>query len=460
MSEQQKKVVVIGAGPGGYAAAFRCADLGCEVTLIDERETLGGVCLNEGCIPSKTLLHIAEFIQEYKTSYEFGFTTITNNDKLLLDKTRDYKNNIINTLTSGLGNIASRRKVKHVKGYAELISDTSVNVNDVTIDFDYAIIAVGSSPISLPNSPIDERIWTSTEALELREIPKSITIIGGGIIGLEMATIYAALGSSINIIELSKDLLPDFDNKSASIVKKSLIEKGCKFYFNTKVLEIESLPNNLTIHCESDTSFTIDSDIVLSSIGRKPNAGKIGLENTLITLEKGDIIPVDEQCRTNVSNIFAIGDVTGMPMLAHRATHQGKIVAEVISGLNHKFLNGMIPKVAYTDPEIANVGLSESQNHLGIKIKDTSFPWMASGRNLASNGGNGLTTLHYCPDSLRILGGTIVGKNASELLGEISIAICMGATLKDMALVMHAHPTISETIAFAAEKSLGTLTDL
>ena len=460
MSDQKTKVVVIGAGPGGYAAAFRSADLGCEVTLIDERDTLGGVCLNEGCIPSKTLLHLAEFIQEYKTSHEFGFSGVISNDKLLLNKTREYKNNIINSLTSGLGNIASRRKVKHVKGYAELISDTEVSVNGVTINFDYAIIAVGSSPVSLPNSPINERIWTSTEALELREIPDSLTIIGGGIIGLEMATIYAALGSLINIIEISNDLLPDFDKKHASIVKKSLIEKGCKFYFNTNVLKIETLPNKLTIHCKNDSSFAIDSDIVLSSIGRKSNAGKIGLENTLMTLEKGDIIPVDAQCRTNISNIFAIGDVTGMPMLAHRATHQGKIVAEVISGLKHKFSNEMIPKVAYTSPEIASVGLSESKNDLGIKIKNTSFPWMASGRNLASNGGDGLTTLHYCPDTLRILGGTIVGKNASELLGEVSIAICMGSTLKDVALVMHAHPTISETIAFAAEKALGTLTDL
>ena len=212
------------------------------------------------------MLHIAEFIQEYKASHEFGFIATISNDKLLLDKTRDYKNNIINTLTSGLENIASRRKVKHIKGYAELISDTEVSVNDITIDFDYAIIAVGSLPISLPNSPINERIWTSTEALELREIPDSLTIIGGGIIGLEIATIYAALGSSINIIELSNDLLPDFDKKHASIVKKLLTEKGCKFYFNTKVLKIETLPNKLTIHCKGDSSFAINSDIVLSSI--------------------------------------------------------------------------------------------------------------------------------------------------------------------------------------------------
>ena len=451
------ELLVIGSGPGGYAAAFRAADLGLNVVLVDKRDSIGGVCLNEGCIPSKALLHVAEVIREAKHASELGITF--SEPEIDLDKVRAHKDSLVGKLTGGLGGIARRRKVTVHQGEARFTGPNSVSVEGETIDFDHVIIAVGSTPVSLPNWPVDARIWDSTRALELPEIPKRLTIVGAGIIGLEMATLYAALGSKVTLVELADTMLPDADAESAKVLHKAMVQQGCEFHFGTAVVDIETSSAGIRLTTSKDT--TIEADIVISAVGRRSNAGKVNIEAAGLTLSRGDIIDVDAQSRTTVKHIFAIGDVTGMPMLAHRATHQGKIAAEVIAGHKVQLDTKLIPSVAYTSPEFAWIGFSvEAAKAAGYQAKSSSFPWLASGRNLASGGQDGLTKLVYDEPSGRILGGSLVGKNAGELLAEVTLAIEMGATLEDLALTIHAHPTLSETIAFAAERALGSLTDL
>jgi dihydrolipoamide dehydrogenase len=452
-------LLVIGAGPGGYACAFRAADLGRDVTLVDAGDRLGGVCLNEGCIPSKALLHAAEIIREAREMADWGIDFGA--PKIDLDKLRAKKDGIIGTLTDGLGGLAKRRKVKTIQGRANFTSTTSVKVNGGELQFDQCVIAVGSRPIVLPGWPEDDRIWDSKAALELRDIPTSLAIVGGGIIGLEMATVYSALGAEVTVVELADQIAPGADRDAVAILHKSLEAAGVTLHTATQVTEVKATKANLTLYCSGAFEGKLTAKAIITSIGRRANGDQLDLDVAGVEVNERGVITADRMGRTAQSNIFAIGDVTGNPMLAHRATHQGHIVAAVASGHRAALDTDLIPSVAYTSPELAWVGVTEVRaKQDGRKVKVTSFPWAASGRNLASGGGDGLTKLVYDPDTHRVLGATIVGRNAGELLAEVTLAIEMGATLEDIGLSIHAHPTLSETIAFAAERALGTLTDL
>jgi len=459
MSETHAELMVLGAGPGGYACAFRAADLGQSVVIVDPRDTLGGVCLNEGCIPSKALLHAAEIIRDAEHAADLGISL--GKPKIDLDKLRAHKDGIISNLTTGLKGIAKRRKVTHVQGRAKFSSPNAVDVNGTTWTFDKLVIAVGSRPAALPGWPQDDRIWDSTAALELRSIPKALTIVGGGIIGLEMATVYSALGSQVTIVEFVDQIANGADADAARILAGALTAQGVTIHTSTKVTDVKVTRAKLTLSCEGGFAGELDAHAVIQAVGRHSNAPMIAPEAAGINIDDRGIINVDAQGKTNVDHIYAIGDVTGNPMLAHRATHQGHVTAEVIAGHRAGLDTTLIPSVAYTSPELAWVGITVDQaKSKDIAHKVTSFPWAASGRNLASGGGDGMTKLIYCPDTHRILGASLVGKNAGELLAECTLAIEMGATLEDIALSIHAHPTLSETIAFAAERALGTLTDL
>lgn len=452
-------LVVIGAGPGGYACAFRAADLGMKVALVEPRAQLGGVCLNEGCIPSKALLHAAEIIKESHHMREWGLDF--GQPKIDLDRLRGKKNEIVSALTQGLAGLAKRRKVETISGYAKFSGPNELSVNGESLTFDKAVIAAGSEPIALPGWPEDERIWNSTSALELRTIPDQLVIVGGGIIGLEMATVYAALGSEVTIVEMSPQIAGTADAECAAILHQTLEAEGITLHTNTGVTSVKATQEGLELLCEGQFEGSLRADNVIQAVGRRANGNKLDANLAGVNVMENGIINVDEQCRTNIPNIFAIGDVTGNPMLAHRATHQGHVAAEVAAGHLAALDTTLIPSVAYTQPELAWVGLTLAEAKAqGIAHKATSFPWAASGRNLASGGGNGLTKLIYCPDTHRILGASIVGKGAGELLAELVLAIEMSATLEDIALTVHAHPTLSETIAFSAERALGTLTDL
>lgn len=451
--------LVLGAGPGGYAAAFRAADLGRTVTLVDPRASLGGVCLNEGCIPSKALLHAAQIVREAEEMAGWGLAFGA--PKVDLKALRAKKQGIVETLTGGLSGIAKRRKVSVVRGTARFTGADSVEIDGARWTFDQAVIAVGSAPIRLPGWPEDERIWDSTAALELRAIPKRLAIVGGGIIGLEMATVYSALGSKVTVIELAEQIVPGAEAEAVRILAAALEKHGVEIRTGTAVEAVKPGKSAVTLVCTGAAPGEIKADAVIQAVGRAANGGRIGAEAAGVTVTERGVIPVDAQCRTANPRIFAIGDVTGAPMLAHRATHQGKVAAEVACGHQAAMDTDLIPSVAYTNPELAWVGLTAAQAKAqGVPHKTTSFPWAASGRNLASGGGAGLTKLVYCPDSERLLGATLVGANAGELLAELVLAIEMGATLSDLALTVHAHPTLSETAAFAAERALGTLTDL
>jgi len=452
-------LLVIGAGPGGYACAFRAADLGLDVTLVDARERLGGVCLNEGCIPSKALLHAAEVIREaaHMADWGVGFDA----PRIDLDKLRAKKDQIVAGLTDGLGGLARRRKVTTRQGAAQFTGANTVSIDGRELHFDKAVIAVGSAPVRLSGWPDDPRIWDSTAALELRQVPKALAIVGGGIIGLEMATIYAALGSDVTVIELAPQIATGADAEATAILHSALTAQGVTIHTDTKVTSVEAGKSAVTLSCTGTFTGKIKAGAVIQSVGRRANGDKLDVERAGLPPATGGVISADDAGRTAQPHIFAIGDVTGNPMLAHRATHQGHIAAEVIAGHRAALDTVLIPSVAYTSPELAWVGLTQAQAKAdGRKVKASSFPWAASGRNLASGGGNGLTKLVYDPDTHRILGGTIVGRNAGELLAEVTLAIEMGATLDDIALTIHAHPTLSETVAFAAERALGKLTDL
>ena len=450
---------VIGAGPGGYACAFRAADLGLKAVLIDPRATLGGVCLNEGCIPSKALLHAAEVIKEASHMRDWGISF--GKTKIDLDGLRAKKEGIVNTLTSGLSGLARRRKVEVVQGYATFTGTKSFEVNGEAWTFDQAVISVGSEPVSLPGWPEDERIWDSTDALELRHVPKKLAIVGGGIIGLEMATVYSALGAEVQIIEMADQIAAGSDSECATILRASLEADGVVVHTNTRVVEVSTQKSGINLRCEGAFEGQIKADNVIQAVGRRANGHKINAEAAGLSVLPNGVIEVDQCCRTSQADIFAIGDVTGNPMLAHRATHQGHVAAEVGAGHAAALDTDLIPSVAYTNPELAWVGLTPAQaKEQGVAHSVSSFPWAASGRNLASGGGDGITKLVYCSETHRLLGASIVGRGAGELLSELVLAIEMGSTLEDIALTVHAHPTLSETTAFAAERALGTLTDL
>ncbi|MEE4347587.1 MAG: dihydrolipoyl dehydrogenase [Paracoccaceae bacterium] len=452
-------LLVIGAGPGGYACAFRAADLGLSVTLVDARDRLGGVCLNEGCIPSKALLHAAEVIREAAHMADWGVAFDA--PRIDLAQLRAKKDHIVGHLTQGLNGLARKRKVKTMQGTARFTGPQSVDIDGTALDFDKVVIAVGSSAVRLPGWPEDPRIWDSTAALELREVPKALAIVGGGIIGLEMATIYAALGSNVTVIELAGQIATGADPEAVAILHTALEVQGVTIHTNTKVTSVTAAKSAITLTCTGDFEGQIKAGAVIQSVGRRANGDHLDLAATGLPSPDKGVIQADAAGRTAQPHVFAIGDVTGNPMLAHRATHQGHIAAEVIAGHRAALDTMLIPSVAYTNPELAWVGLTQAQAKAeGKTVKATSFPWAASGRNLASGGSDGLTKLIYDPGSHRILGGTIVGRNAGELLAEVTLAIEMGAKLEDIGLTIHAHPTLSETVAFAAERALGVLTDL
>ncbi|CAL4326271.1 dihydrolipoyl dehydrogenase [Buchnera aphidicola] len=459
------QVVVIGSGPSGYSAAFRCADLGLDVLLIEKYSTLGGVCLNVGCIPSKSLLHIAKVIQEAK---ELSSTGVSFSEPVLnIKKIKLWKESVIKKLTDGLSYMRKQRKIRIIQGKAVFNTDTSLLVEEkekkFTVLFEHAIIATGSQPIKIPSvSYNNESIWDSTDALSLKKIPNRFLIIGSGIIGLEMATIYSALGSKVDVIDRFKDFLPSLDRDIADVYIKS-INKKFNLMLNTHLDKIKERKNELIVEMIQDNSNKKDIcyDAILIAIGRTPNIHGLGLEKIGLKINDFGFIQVDKQLKTNISHIYAVGDVTGFPMLAHKGTHEGHIAAEVIAGKNHFFEPAVIPSIAYTEPEIAWVGLNEKEaKKENIDYEVASFPWSASGRAIASNCSVGITKLIFNKNSNKIIGGAIVGTNAGELIGEVSLGIEMGCDAEDLALTIHAHPTLYESIGLSAEIFQGTITDL
>ncbi|MHA7777997.1 dihydrolipoyl dehydrogenase [Roseibium sp. M-1] len=456
---KEADLIVLGAGPGGYACAFRAADLGRNVVLVDPRATLGGVCLNEGCIPSKTLLHAAQVIREASDISEWGISV--GKPKISLETLRSKKEAVVGQLTGGLAGLARRRKVNVICGMARFTGERHLDIDGEDWAFNEAVIAVGSTPVSLPGWPEDNRIWDSTAALEVREIPKRLAIVGGGIIGLEMATIYSALGSEVTVIELADQIAPGADSEAVRILRSAMEGRKITVHTLTKVISVKAPKGPLTLRCEGSFNGELKADAIIQAIGRRANGDTVNAEAAGIEVCDRGKIPIDSSCRTNLPHIFAIGDVTGGPMLAHFATAQGHIAAEAACGRDVSLNTWLVPSVAYTHPELAWVGLTQKRaEELGVEYKSTSFPWMASGRNLGSGGGEGLTKLIYCPRTFRLLGVTLVGANAGELIAECVLAMEMGANLEDIGLTIHAHPTLSETISFAAERALGTLTDL
>ncbi|OGT46745.1 MAG: dihydrolipoyl dehydrogenase [Gammaproteobacteria bacterium RIFCSPHIGHO2_12_FULL_41_20] len=458
-------VVVLGSGPGGYTAAFRAADLGKKVLLVESNETLGGVCLNVGCIPSKALLHAAKVLDEAQEMAEHGIQF----DKPKVDTTklRDWKNNIVGRLTGGLKVLAKQRKVDVMQGVGQFVSDHEIEVKGKTatqrIQFEHAIIAVGSRPVQLPFLPDDPRVMDSTGALELADTSGKLLVIGGGIIGLEMATVYHALGAQITIVELMNQIIPGCDPDVVSPLYKRIQKRYQNIYLKTKVTKVEAKKDGLWVTFEGDNAPAKPEkfDRILCAVGRVPNGKMLGADKAGVKVDERGFIPVDKQQRTNVPHIFAIGDVAGMPMLAHKAIPEGRVAAEVIAGEKHFFDVKAIPSVAYTDPEVAWVGMTESEAKTkGIKYGKGVFPWAASGRSLSLGRDEGLTKLLVDEATHRVIGAGIVGPNAGELMAEVTLAIEMGCTVEDLALTIHPHPTLSETVGLAAEVFEGTITDL
>lgn len=464
--DEHAEVLVLGAGPGGYTAAFRAADLGKQVILIERYSTLGGVCLNVGCIPSKALLHVAKVITEAKEIGQQG--VVYAKPKIDLDKLRAWKeSSVVGKLTKGLTALAKQRKVQVIQGVGQFISPRMIKVDTQagakTVSFDYCIIAAGSSAVRIPGFPYDDpRMMDSTDALKLVDIPKRMLVIGGGIIGLEMATVYDALGSQISIVEQLGQLIPGADNDLVKPLYKHLMKRYEAIYLNTKVSKIVAEKKGLNVFFEGDRAPEPQLyDRILVAVGRRPNGKAIGVENTNVQVDERGFIPVDEQMRTNIPHIFAIGDITGEPMLAHKASHEGKLAAEVIAGHKVAFDARAIPSVAYTDPEIAWMGLTETEaRKQGIDYEKAVFPWAASGRAIAMGREEGFTKLLLDKHSRRLLGAGMVGAHAGELIAEVVLALEMGADMQDIGLTIHPHPTLSETIFFSAEIAEGTITDL
>ena len=457
------QVLVIGSGPGGYTAAFRAADLGKEVVLVENHDNLGGVCLNVGCIPSKSLLHTAQVINEAKSANQLGINFAS--PKIDIEGVRKNKETTVNKLTAGIKALAKARKVKVLTGYAKFLSTNQVKLEgtDDIIEFEHCVIAAGSRVTKLPMFPFeDERVMDSTDALLLDDIPKRLLIVGGGIIGLEMATIYDALGSEITIAELGEQLIPTADKDIINPLFKRIKKIYSNIFLNTKVTKMTAIKKGIKVSFEGkDAPKTDTFDKVLVSIGRSPNGHLLDAEKAGVSIDKDGFIATNRQMKTNIDHIFAIGDIVGQPMLAHKAVHEAKVAAEVICGQKSGFDALTIPSVAYTDPEVAWTGKTEKElTTEGIKFKKGVFPWAASGRSLSIGRSEGITKGLFDSESGKILGMGICGTNAGELISEASLAIEMGCDMSDIALTVHAHPTLSETTAFAAEMAEGTITDL
>lgn len=462
----ETEVVVIGSGPGGYTAAFRAADLDKKVVMIERYENIGGVCLNVGCIPSKALLHAAKVIDEAAEMSEHGITF----DKPKIDakKLLEWKNSVVSKLNGGVKSLAKARKVTVLSGVGKFVSDHEIEVTakdgkTERVKFQQAIIAVGSRPVKLPFLPEDPRIIDSTGALELKEIGGKMLIIGGGIIGLEMATVYHALGAEITVVELMDQVIPGADSDVVAPLYKRIKARYKNIYLKTRVSKVEAKKDGLYVTFEGEAAPAQPErfDRILSAVGRRPNGDLIDAGKAGVKVDERGFIAVDNQQRTNVSNIYAIGDVTGNPMLAHKAMPEGRIAAEVIAGLKHYFDAKCIASVAYTDPEVAWVGMTENEAKArGIHYGKGVFPWAASGRSLSIGRSEGMTKLIIDETTHRVLGAGIVGPNAGELIAEVALAIEMGCDVSDLALTIHPHPTLSETVALAAEVFEGTITDL
>jgi len=466
VSTHETEVVVLGSGPGGYTAAFRAADLGKKVILIERYGTLGGVCLNVGCIPSKALLHTAKVITEAEETAQHGVSF--GPPDINLEKIRHWKaNDVVGKLTQGLSAMAKQRQVTVIQGVGEFTTSHQIKVTKAdgqteTVGFEHCIIAAGSQSTKFPGVKDDPRIMDSTGALELKDIPKRFLIVGGGIIGLEMGTVYDALGSKVSVVELSDGLIQGCDRDLVRPLQKRMEQRFEKIMLNTKVTSIEPKADGIHVSFESEgKSESQIYDRVLIAIGRRPNGKAIKAEVAGVTVTDQGFIPVNKQMRTNVSHIFAIGDIVGQPMLAHKATHEGKVAAEVIAGHKVEFQALTIPSVAYTDPEVAWAGITELEaKQKNIEIEKASFPWAASGRALSNNRSEGTTKLIFDKETHRLIGAGITGVNAGELIAETVLAIEMGADAHDLGLTIHPHPTLSETVCFAAEVKEGTITDL
>jgi len=459
------EVLVLGAGPGGYSAAFRAADLGKKVVLVERWETLGGVCLNVGCIPSKALLHAAKVVEETHEMSEHGLSFAAPN--IDIDKLRGWKDGVVKRLTGGLSGLARQRKVTVVKGVGKFISLNQVEVQGPegrkVVSFEQAIIAAGSEPVTLPFIPHDDkRVIDSTGALEMDGMPGKLLVLGGGIIGLEMATVYHALGSKVSVVELMDQIIPGADKDVVTPLMKRIQKKYAAIYLKTKVTKVEAAADGLIAHFEGGSAPATETfDKILVAVGRRPNGKLIGAENAGVRVDERGFIPVDKQMRTNVPHIFAIGDIIGQPMLAHKAVHEGHVAAEVAAGHKAAFDAKVIPSVAYTDPEVAWVGLTENEAKAqGVKYGKGAFPWAASGRSLSLGRDEGMTKLLFDEATHRLIGCGIDGPTAGDLIAEAALAIEMGADAQDLGLTIHPHPTLSETIGMSAEMFEGTITDL
>ncbi|ALG66949.1 dihydrolipoyl dehydrogenase [Beggiatoa leptomitoformis] len=464
-AEIHAEVLVLGSGPGGYTAAFRAADLGKKVVLVERFSSLGGVCLNVGCIPSKALLHTAAVVTETQEMGKHGVSFAQ--PMIDLKKLADWKDSVIKRLTSGLTGLAKQRKVQVVTGTGKFTSAHTLQVETAegvkTISFDTAVIAAGSQPTKIPSFPYhDRRLMDSTDALRLTDVPKKLLVIGGGIIGLEMATVYDALGSEISIVELLGDLITGCDRDIVKPLQKRIEKRYAAIYLNTKVTKIEAVNEGLKVFFEgANAPASMVYDKVLVAVGRKPNGKLIDADKAGVIVNDMGFIPVDKQMRTNIPHIYAIGDVVGNPMLAHKAVHEGKIAAENAAGHKSYFDARTIPSVAYTDPEVAWMGMTETEAKAkGVEYEKGVFPWAASGRALSLGRDEGMTKLLFDRKTKRIIGAGIVGVNAGDLLAETMLAYEMGADVHDLGLTIHAHPTLSETIAFASEVATGEITDL
>jgi dihydrolipoamide dehydrogenase len=457
-------LLVLGSGPGGYAAAFRAADLGLDVVMVERHDKLGGVCLNVGCIPSKALLHVAKVMAETETlaSHGVAFAQPEND----LDALRTWKGSVVDKLNGGVAQMAKGRKVQVVHGEARFTGPSMLSVlgkddKTTTISFDNAIVAAGSRSVQLPSIPHDDpRVMDSTGALELADVPERLLVVGGGIIGLEMATVYDALGSQVTVVELADGLIPGADRDLVKPLAKRIGERYAAIHLNTKVEQVEAQDDGLHATFSGDVEDAV-YDRVLVAVGRIPNGASLGLEAAGVTVDERGFVPVDSRQQTNIPHIYAIGDVAGGPMLAHKATAEGHVAAEVVAGHEAVFEPRGIPSVAYTDPEVAWVGLTETEaKEQGIAYEKSVFPWSASGRALAIDGADGVTKLLRDPETNRVLGAGIVGPSAGDLIAEPGFALEMGADVADLGLTIHAHPTLSETVMLAAEIADGTITDL
>ncbi|MCK5834753.1 MAG: dihydrolipoyl dehydrogenase [Lentisphaeria bacterium] len=459
------EVVVIGGGPGGYTAAFRAADLGKRVVLVEKQPRLGGVCLNVGCIPSKALLHVAEVINEAKGADHLGLTF--SEPTIDLEKIIDYKNSVITKLTDGLAGLAKQRQVEIISGEASFSSSNTLSVatadGEQVVEFENCIVAVGSRVTQIPNIPYeDDRVWDSSDALKLKEIPKRLLVIGGGIIGLEMATVYDALGSSVTVVEFMSQVIPAADKDIVQPLQKKIKGAYENLYLKSKVTGVEATDAGLVVSFEGKKTPVQDTfDAVLVAVGRRPNGLLLNADAAGLAVTEQGFIEVNSKMETNVKGIYAIGDVVGQPMLAHKAVHEARVAAEVISGLPSTFNPITIPSVAYTSPEVAWMGLTEKE----AKEKDISyekgiFPWAASGRALSVDAAEGKTKALFCPDTKKLLGVSMVGKNVGELISGACMALNAGMTAHEIGSTIHPHPTLSETLGFAAEMFEGTITDL